>query len=239
MAGVAFAAGEGEKRGPRDTGGPKAEGGRRAISKAGWLARKAQRVFKAYDKNKDGKVVLAEFLAMKEGAMAGARKAREEKYFAAIDTGNDGSLSLAEFTAWRTGKVKLTEGPPKTGPRDTGGPKAEGGGVVAPRSTPVARKAKGAFMSYDKNKDGKVAFEEFLRMKEGAMTADRKAREKKHFDAIDTGNDGSISLAEFTAWRTGAVTLTEGPPKTGPRDTGAPAKEGGDGAAEVMNPFDD
>ena len=115
LCGYALRADEGgAKTGPRDTGKPSAEGGRargKAVSKS---RRKSMRIFKAYDKNSDGKVVFAEWLAMKEGAMNDGRRAREQKWFSQADADGDGGITVDEFHAWlnrKPGREGARKGP--------------------------------------------------------------------------------------------------------------------------------
>ena len=52
-------------------------------------------LFKAMDKNGDGKLSKEEYV----GAAEGEKKTKKEDRFAALDTNKDGSLSLDEFKA--------------------------------------------------------------------------------------------------------------------------------------------
>ena len=68
----------------------------------------------------------------------------------------------------------------------------------AARSTTSAlmQKAKRIYAAYDKNDDNRVSFEEWLAMREGQMTDDRKRREQGYFSAA-AGDDNVITLEEF------------------------------------------
>lgn len=74
--------------------------------------------------------------------------------------------------------------------------------VLAIRSETAKRNSKAGriFAAYDKSGDDKVLFEEWLQMKEGAMTAARKAAERSYFDFADKNRDGSVSFPEFEFW---------------------------------------
>lgn len=115
---------EGSSKGEVE-GRASAEGKRAPKSKQKMSAHKAKRIFKAYDKNGDGKVTFDEWLKMKDGSMNSARKAREKKWFDAADADKDGTVSLQEFQNNLTRKPHR-EGPSK-GKGDTGA-KSEGEG---------------------------------------------------------------------------------------------------------------
>lgn len=61
----------------------------------------------------------------------------------------------------------------------------------------AVRKAKKVFAAYDKNKDAKVSFEEWLSMREGRMTDDRRRREQTAFQLADENRNESLSFDEF------------------------------------------
>lgn len=84
---------------------------------------------------------------------------------------------------------------------DEGKPAAEGDRRDKPVVNTYPRKTQRIFKAYDKNVDGSVAFDEWLKMKEGTMTDARKAREKVWFDQADASKDGKITISEFHAWR--------------------------------------
>ena len=67
------------------------------------------------------------------------------------------------------------------------------------RPNPLLQKVQRIFAAYDKNKDRHVSFEEWLAMREGAMTEERKDRERRHF-AEPAGDDKKITLEEFFRW---------------------------------------
>jgi hypothetical protein len=84
--------GEGKPRtGPRD-------GDARPAAAAAPGDRKQRRIFDAYDKDHDGLVSFAEWLAMKEGAAADPdRQARELQAFSRADSDGDAKLTFDEF----------------------------------------------------------------------------------------------------------------------------------------------
>ena len=61
------------------------------------------------------------------------------------------------------------------------------------------QKAQRIFTAYDKNQDGMVSFEEWLAMREGEITSERRAREQRHFSE-PAGDDQKISPEEFFRW---------------------------------------
>ena len=63
----------------------------------------------------------------------------------------------------------------------------------------VTMQAKRIFAAYDKNKDQSVSFDEWLAMREGEMTSERRERERGHFDD-PAGDDGKITPDEFLRW---------------------------------------
>lgn len=66
-------------------------------------------------------------------------------------------------------------------------------------NTKIWNQAKRIFAAYDKNKDGFASFEEWLQMREGEMTDERRDRERKHF-AAPAGKDSKITQEEFYQW---------------------------------------
>jgi hypothetical protein len=83
------------------------------------------------------------------------------------------------------------EGAREDGPRD-GEPRVAG----QRRPTQTGR----IFDAYDKNKDRKVSFEEWLSMKEGEFTPERKALEFTRFLVADTERDDGLTFEEFASW---------------------------------------
>lgn len=67
---------------------------------------------------------------------------------------------------------------------------------------PDIRKWEKIFVTYDKDKNGKVSFSEWLAMKEGKMTDERARREKEVFSKADRNRDEQLSFAEFYSART-------------------------------------
>lgn len=126
---------------------------------------------------------------------------------------------MAAILALFLGSIVMTtaiadEGAPKTGPKDgDAATSAEGERDPKParKTSKSFRKSQRIYKAYDKNKDDKVVFEEWLKMKEGAMDDARKAREKKWFDRADADKDGSITIQEFHKW------LNRKPRREGPR----------------------
>lgn len=76
---------------------------------------------------------------------------------------------------------------------------AEGTRDQAGTRNPAMQKAQRIFIAYDKNQDGMVSFEEWLAMREGEMTSERRAREQQHFSE-PAGDDQKISPEEFFRW---------------------------------------
>ncbi len=70
---------------------------------------------------------------------------------------------------------------------------------AAASRNPLMQKAQRIFTTYDKNQDGVVSFEEWLAMREGEMTSERRAREQQHFSE-PAGDDQKISPEEFFRW---------------------------------------
>ena len=67
------------------------------------------------------------------------------------------------------------------------------------RRSPVMQKAQRIFAAYDKNKDRAVSFEEWLAMREGEITSERRLIEQRHF-AEPAGDDQKITIEEFYLW---------------------------------------
>lgn len=71
--------------------------------------------------------------------------------------------------------------------------------VEVNRRSPVMQKAQRIFAAYDKNKDRVVSFEEWLAMREGEITSERRLIEQRHF-AEPAGDDQKITIEEFYLW---------------------------------------
>ena len=67
---------------------------------------------------------------------------------------------------------------------------------VRASNDPLLRQATRIFAAYDKNRDQRVSFDEWLTMREGEMTSERHAREMGFFSQ-QAGDDRMITLAEF------------------------------------------
>ena len=65
-----------------------------------------------------------------------------------------------------------------------------------PTSNPLMKQATRIFAAYDKNRDQRVSFEEWLAMREGEMTSERRSRELGVFSQ-QAGDDRLITLEEF------------------------------------------
>lgn len=85
---------------------------------------------------------------------------------------------------------------PAEGTRDQAGTRNPG---MQKAQNPAMQKAQRIFIAYDKNQDGTVSFEEWLAMREGEMTSERRAREQQHFSE-PAGDDQKISPEEFFRW---------------------------------------
>ena len=67
---------------------------------------------------------------------------------------------------------------------------------VRASNDPLLRQATRIFAAYDKNRDQRVSFDEWLAMREGEMTSERRAREMGFFSQ-QAGDDRMITLEEF------------------------------------------
>lgn len=85
---------------------------------------------------------------------------------------------------------------PAEGTRDQAGTRNP---AMQKAQNPAMQKAQRIFIAYDKNQDGMVSFEEWLAMREGEMTSERRAREQQHFSE-PAGDDQKISPEEFFRW---------------------------------------
>ena len=85
---------------------------------------------------------------------------------------------------------------PAEGTRDQAGTRNP---AMQKAQNPAMQKAQRIFIAYDKNQDGTVSFEEWLAMREGEMTSERRAREQRHFSE-PAGDDQKISPEEFFRW---------------------------------------
>lgn len=94
----------------------------------------------------------------------------------------------------------------------------------AAQRDPNQQKTKKIFNAYDKNRDNVVSFEEWLAMREGEMTSERRAIEQKRFSE-PAGDDQKITLEEFYRWTfrrsSGRLREDSGANRTGERE-GAP-----------------
>ena len=67
---------------------------------------------------------------------------------------------------------------------------------VRASNDPLLRQATRIFAAYDKSRDQRVSFDEWLAMREGEMTSERRAREMGFFSQ-QAGDDRMITLEEF------------------------------------------
>ena len=129
--------GETGERVPRDGEGTREigqrDGGERYTLPQNWQYTRAGKVFKAYDKNRDGFVTLGEFLAMTNGNINAARRQQQTKRFFETRPGSDEKLTPAEFIDWYTkGRTRNIRGNRQRTTRDgEGGRSAEA--EAAPR----------------------------------------------------------------------------------------------------------
>ena len=88
---------------------------------------------------------------------------------------------------------------------------------------PLLRQAARIFVAYDKNRDQRVSFDEWLAMREGEMTSERRAREMGFFSQ-QAGNDRMITLEEFyraiLSRQRGSNVRESGVRDAGPRESG-------------------
>lgn len=108
-------------------------------------------------------------------------------------------------------------------------PRERDGAAQARNSNdPLMRQATRIFAAYDKNRDQRVSFDEWLAMREGEMTSARRTREMGFFSQ-QAGDDRMITLEEFylamVARQRGSA-----PREGGNRDSEARASDGRDRA---------
>ena len=88
---------------------------------------------------------------------------------------------------------------------------------------PLLRQAARIFVAYDKNRDQRVSFDEWLAMREGEMTSERRAREMGFFSQ-QAGDDRMITLEEFyraiLSRQRGSNVRESGVRDAGPRESG-------------------
>ena len=92
------------------------------------------------------------------------------------------------------------EGPRREGPRDGDAPAREGGATLEMEQRNLNQWTR-IFGAYDKDKNKKVTFEEWLSMKDGEMPADRREREQGWFNQADASGDGGVTLGEWIDWK--------------------------------------
>lgn len=116
----AFAQEGGPRQGPRDTGEPsaEAEGGHRNAPE-GDAARvgepketKAEKTFKTYDKDGNGKISGREWLKMFDGLSDKARLERVKGWGRKADRNRNGSITFKEFKWWMEVGKRQPEGRP-------------------------------------------------------------------------------------------------------------------------------
>lgn len=104
------------------------------------------------------------------------------------------------------------EGAPKTGPRDgEGGPKTgprDGAGVKL--DDRKLKQLTRIHKAYDKDGNKTVSLEEWLAMKDGDMTPDRRSREKKWYDQADENRDEKLTVEEWIKWKASQGQRREG-----------------------------
>ena len=104
---------EGEREGAEGRRDREREQNERARRNRQW---KWAKIFKAYDKDKDGKVTFDEYMSMKEGDINdAARRAREREIFTRADTNQDGTWHDDEFHAWMLNRGRRREGARREG----------------------------------------------------------------------------------------------------------------------------
>lgn len=62
-------------------------------------------------------------------------------------------------------------------------------------------KLKRIYTAWDKNGDGGVTFDEWVSMKEGTLTPERRSREKRWFERADSNEDRKVTEKEWIAWK--------------------------------------
>ncbi len=153
------------------------------------------RIFKGVDKDKDGAVSSSEFKRLYGEGGAQKFDALFKKH-----GGKDGSLTLAEFQAVRRA-IHI------------GGAGSRERGPTVQNRFRFSKQGK-VFRAYDKSGDEKVTLEEYGRMFEGGLNAQKE----NAFKAADKDSNGSLDKYEFLEMRLGPP-RREGPPsKEGARD---------------------
>ena len=66
----------------------------------------------------------------------------------------------------------------------------------APANNRILQQSRRIFATYDKDKNGTVSFEEWLAMREGEMTSERRAQQRNFYNASG-GTDDKITPEEF------------------------------------------
>ena len=102
--------------------------------------------------------------------------------------------------------------------RDVEGTRRDGGDRAGTRPRRRYSKAGKIFTRYDASGDDKVSFEEWLAMKEGEMTDDRRAKERTWYDQADASGDGAITFEEFEGWMASKSRRREGSRRGGDRE---------------------
>ena len=89
-------------------------------------------------------------------------------------------------------------------------------------SDPLLKQASRIFTAYDRNRDQRVSFDEWLAMREGEMTSERRSREMAFFSQ-QAGDDQLITLEEFyramVARTRGTAPREDSARDRGPRDS--------------------
>jgi hypothetical protein len=93
------------------------------------------------------------------------------------------------------------DAPREDGPRDGDRPAAGDR-----RPTQTGR----IFDAYDKDDNLKVSFEEWLAMREGEITLERRIQEQMRFSAADTTRDAGLTFEEFAFWMENRGRIPEG-----------------------------
>jgi len=181
----------------------------------------AEMVFKANDKNQDGKLVRDEMKAMIESTNAAARAKGEQEvdFFHQVDSDGDGVLTKDEMLAYFK-KMLQGAGDAAAGSKPAGGasPKATGASKTSGGAAPDLQQLQNQFFDkLDADGDGALSRDEMRSVieKTNMQAANQGAGESgdDFFNTLDRDGDGSISRKEAEAFFAAANGMLSGASK--------------------------